>query len=389
MKKVISILSLLCVLCAEPLLHASVLPEKLKIQGFASQGFILTSDNNFFGNSKDGSFDFSELGVNTSIRPIPDLLFSAQGLSRRAGKDDDGDLQLDYALIDYSFFSKESGNFGLRLGRIKNPLGLYNDTRDVAFTRPSIFLPQSIYFDRTRNLALSADSIQIYADYRSGIGNLIFQFGVGYPNVDNDQTRQVLLGKQPGEIEGELSYLGRLIFEQGGGKFRLGLSTVILNMQPKIGNTEGSIRFLPIVLSSQYNTEFWSLTSEYALRHFRYQDVKTFPNFSKTGESFYLQFTYRLNKKVEVLLRHDMLFQDRNDRNGTKFEAGPRSSGKPAHSQFAKDWTAGLLWDITQAWMGRIEYHYIDGTAWLPFADNPSATKRYWDMLALLISYRF
>jgi hypothetical protein len=40
---------------------------------------------------------------------------------------------------------------------------LYNTTRDVPFTRPSIILPQSIYFERTRNLTVSADGGEIYA----------------------------------------------------------------------------------------------------------------------------------------------------------------------------------------------------------------------------------
>jgi hypothetical protein len=47
----------------------------------------------------------------------------------------------------------------MRVGRIKTAYGLYNTTRDVPFTRPSIVLPQSIYFERTRNLTVSADGV--------------------------------------------------------------------------------------------------------------------------------------------------------------------------------------------------------------------------------------
>ncbi len=384
MKKIPQILLLLCVLVVKPFVYASTLPDTLQMHGFASQGFILTSDNNFFGNSEDGSFDFSELGINASFRPIPDLLFSAQGLSRRAGKDDNGDLQLDYALIDYSLISKESRNFGLRFGRIKNPLGFYNDTRDVAFTRPSIFLPQSIYFDRTRNLALSADGINLYTDYRTRFGDLLFQFVAGYPNVEKNQTRSAFLGKQPGDLDPNFSYVGRLIFERDGGKIRLGISGAVVEMESTVNTQKGEIRFVPVILSAQYNTEFWSLTSEYAQRYSRFDNVGNRNN-SFTGESYYLQFTHRLAKKFEALLRYDILYQNKDDRDGKK----AAESGAPAHSQFAKDWTAGLRWDITKSWMARIEYHYVDGTAWLPLSDNPSATKRYWDMFALLISFRF
>ncbi len=66
---------------------------------------------------------------------------------------------------------------------MKNPLGFYNDTRDVPFTRPSILLPQSIYFDRTRKLAIAADGVHLYGEYRSDYGDVSFQAGVVRPLV--------------------------------------------------------------------------------------------------------------------------------------------------------------------------------------------------------------
>ena len=70
----------------------------LQIHGFASQSFITTSDNDVFGNSdEDGSFGFTEIGLNALLRPLPRLQISAQGLSRRAGKDNSGIPRLDFA----------------------------------------------------------------------------------------------------------------------------------------------------------------------------------------------------------------------------------------------------------------------------------------------------
>ncbi len=389
--RLITIISASCFLFLKSIvtpLYAFTWPETLQIYGFASQGFILTSDNRFFGNSEEGSFDFTELGLNASIRPLPDLQLSAQVLSRRAGEGDDGNPRLDYGLLDYNLISNQSGNLGFRLGRVKNPLGFYNDTRDVAFTRPSIILPQSIYFDRTRNLALSADGLQIHADQRTDFGDLFYQLGIVYPNVDDPKTTNVLILNQPGQVEGELSSIGRLIFEREGGRTRIGLSGALVNIRTEspTSSTRGTIRFRPLILSAQYNAEFWSLTSEYALRYLKYQDVAGFPNFSRTGESFYFQGTYRFFDKLEALLRYDVLYQDRNDRRGNK-----ATGTDPKHSLFAKDWTVGLRWDITNAWMARIEYHYVDGTAWLSSLDNPfpSKTDRYWELFSILVSFRF
>ncbi|MFD2989988.1 hypothetical protein [Sphingopyxis terrae] len=86
-------------------------------------------------------------------------------LSRRAGGDtSDAAPTLDYGVVDYQMLASPARTLGVQVGRFKNPFGLYNQTRDVAFTRPSILLPQSIYFDRTRALGLAADGISLYAE---------------------------------------------------------------------------------------------------------------------------------------------------------------------------------------------------------------------------------
>lgn len=368
--------------------------DTLQIHGFASQAFILTSENNFFGQSEDdGTFDFRELGINGSFRPLPQLLISAQLLSRRAGESDDGDIRLDYGLVDYSVVSTVDYQFGVRLGRIVNPIGFYNDTRDVAFTRPSILLPQSIYFDRTRNLALSADGGQVYGEYRSEVGDVQFQLNLGRPRAgEPDVERSLLMGNFPGDLEGDFSFLGRLLYERDGGRIRLGVSGGQVNINydpagPLDPLRAGSFDFDPLIFSAQYNAEHWSLTGEYALRHLASRGFGP-PENSFTGESYYLQGAYRFRSNLEGVVRYDVLIADRDDQDGEAFEA---RTGLPSHTRFAKDFTVGLRWDITPSLMFRAEYHNVNGTAWLPLEDNPNlgATGRYWDLFALLFSYRF
>jgi len=393
MKKVQKILFIFCILPMGILFSEGrglAMLETLQFHGFGSQGFILSSDNNFFGKSKDGSFKYHEVGMGASIRPLSDLQFSAQVLSRRAGEGDRGDIRLDYGFMDYRIISKESNDFGIRIGRMQNPIGLYNDTpRDVAFTRPSIFLPQSIYFDRTQNLARSSDGLHLYTDHRTGIGDFFFVLGAVYANVNDKETKRVMLSGLPGDLESRLTYATRLMFEQDGGRVRLAITGLLLNARFKSATSpeeRGEIRFRPLILSAQYNAEFWSLSSEYALRNFRYRNVGPL-NFNTTGESYYLQGTYRLFKTLELLLRYDVTFQDKEDRKGKAFAA---STGRPNYSRFAKDATVGLRWDITKTFMSRVEYHYVDGTAWIPSLDNPpSTTTRYWNLFSVLISFRF
>ena len=368
----------------------------LQIHGFASQSFIKTTDNDVFGNSSgDGNFGFTEIGMNALLRPLPRLQLSAQGLSRRAGAGTSATPRLDFAFADYRLFSQETNQFGIRIGRLKNPFGFYNDTRDVAFTRPSILLPQSIYFDRVRNVGLSADAVQFYGETSHvEYGSFSTQFGVVRPIVGDKDTEIALMGKAPGNLSPDLSFIGRGIYETNGGRFRLALSGILMNINYDPAQIDplrpGSIQFSPVYLSAQYNAERWSLTSEYALRPFRYKNFnnRNLDSQDFTGESFYFQGVYRFSTKWEALLRYDVLFTDRKDRDGKEWAA---ATGLPSYSRFARDITVGLRWNVTPAFMLRTEYHRVNGTAWLSTLDNPvpGDTSQHWNLFAIQASYRF
>lgn len=372
--------------------------NRLQVHGFLSQGYIKTDKNNVFGHSDGkGSMDFREIGLTASLRPLPKLQFSGQLLSRRAGKGSQSGIHIDFGFLDYNFINTPSNEFGVRLGRTKNPLGFYNDTRDVPFTRPSILLPQSIYFDRTRNLALASDGIQLYGESRADWGNITVQLGAAFPQVNDRDTKASIFRSAPllGRLESEPSYIGRILYEQPDGRLRLAISGAQVNAGYDRGIDDplssGSIKFHPLILSAQYNTEHWSITSEYALRHFRLQNFgNTMPNQNFTGESFYLQGTYRFSPSWEAVIRYDLLFTDRKDRNGKKF-AAMTNHQHPAHSRFARDLTVGLRWNITPAIMLSAEYHRVNGTAWLSTLDNPDFTnaEKNWNLFAVQASYRF
>ena len=368
----------------------------LQIHGFASQAYIYTSDNHVFGNSDDnGSFGFTEIGLNALLRPLPRLQISAQGLSRRAGEGTSAIPRLDFALVDYRLFSQDTNQFGIRVGRLKNPFGFYNDTRDVPFTRPSILLPQSIYFDRVRNVALSADSVQLYGETsNSNFGSFSTQFGIIRPIVGTKDSEVSLVGNRPGDLKPDTSFIGRGIYDTNDGRFRLALSGIWLNIDYDPAQNDsldpGSIQFTPIYVSAQYNAERWSLTSEYALRHFKYKNFNDpfLDSLTFTGESFYLQGEYRFSPKWEGILRYDVLFTDRKDRDGKEFAD---KFGRPSHTRFARDITVGLRWNVTPAFMLRAEYHRVNGTAWLSPLDNPPNvdTTQHWNLFAIQASYRF
>jgi len=374
-----------------------MLNDSLQAHGFLTQSLISTDHNNFFGKTSDGEhFGFTEAGINASYRPRNDLQLSGQLLSRRAGDTDGGKIRVDYALVDKTFAERPDRRIGVRLGRILNPLGLYNETRDVAFARPSIFLPQSIYFDRNRDLAISSDGVYFYGENRRHRTELLWQIGAGYPRVGNDEIeRSFFLRLQPGNLESSSSpsYLGRLLLEIDGGRYLLGISGAHarINYRPGQGDVlnEGLISFAPVIISGQYNTEFFELTSEYAQREFTFQDFGAArPDQSFTSESAYLQAVYRFNKAYELLLRYDALYMDQSDRHGTSYST---RFGLPGFTRYSRDATIGTGWHITHSLLLRLEYHHIVGTAWLDASDNLQVKNmaRSWDMFAALASFRF
>ncbi|VAW84358.1 hypothetical protein MNBD_GAMMA16-1924 [hydrothermal vent metagenome] len=367
-----------------------------KIAGFVSQGYTRTSDNNFYGNSekKSGSVSLRELGLNVSSNLSPSIFSSAQILARNTEQNEDDGITLDYALIDYSRPISSEQTYGIRIGRIKNPTGFYNETRDVPFTRSGVLLPQSIYFDRTRDLSLSGDGFHLYGESHQTDYTAEFTIGVGKPRTDKKSITTSLLGPSAmGTLDSEVGYLWNILIHKNA--YTLAYSGAFLQLNYRdsasLNRNDGNVKFLLNVFSFQYDAEYWAVTAEYADRRFDFTNLGAFLPFQEiNGESYYLQLTSIITPSLNFFLRYDVLYQNRKDRDGVKI-ASLTGGATPAHTQFAKDWTVGLRWDINQLWMLRLEHHWINGTAWLPRQNNPDAatTKKDWRMLAGIVSFRF
>ncbi len=376
-------------------------PDGMQLHGFLSQGYVETNGNRFFGPSDEGSWDMRDIGVNLSYRPQPNLLFAGQLLSRTAGEMYDGSVRVDYALVDFAPLMRQDLRAGLRLGRLKNPLGLYNDTRDVPFTRPSIFLPQSIYFDRVRNLELSTNGLGIYGDWQNGWGDFYLQLNLGTMDVDNNVEEAYLFANWPGKLKTDDPWAScRLMYEYEGGRLRLAASGISGKLNYKPGRNDllgpGLIDIDFWVFSAQYNEESWSLTGEYMTSPAEWRNFENpaiggvvSPAFANepTSEGWYVQASFRPMPKWELLLRYDVSYLNKDDRNG---ETAATNLGLLAHNFYAKDVTFGIRWDPTANIMLRAEYHRVEGASWISARENDfSRTEKHWDMFALLASFRF
>jgi len=372
--------------------------DQVQIHGFGSQAAVRTSDNRWFGDSPDTSFDFTELGLNASARLDPRLLLSGQVLFRRAGDMYNGDPVLDYGLADLTLHSSAESRFGVRLGRIKNPLGVYNETRDVPFTHPGIFLPQVVYFDRVRNLVLSTDGGMLYAESYNDFGNLSLTIGTGQAVIDENVEWAYVFGDFAGDMKPNgNTWISSFWYTNPSERLKLGLSGATLSIKfepdsmpfPSLG--AGKTNIVYWILSAQYNAEKWTLTAEYAREPLQWRGYgPLFPERDVTGEGYYLQGTYRVRPNLELLARYEEGFPDKDDRSGRKREAATGGL-LPANFGFSKTFTAGIRWDINPYWMLRAEYAYNDGTFNLSGRENPDFAElaRYWSLFSVQVAFRF
>ena len=393
---------------AAPVPAYELMPD-FQIHGFISQGAVHTDHNEIFGTSSTGvELDVREIGVNASWLATPDLRFAGQVLSRHAGEADDGHLRLDYGLLDWTPFSSEQWRAGLRLGRVKMPTGLYNETRDVAHTRPSILLPQSIYTESLRNIMLSADGLTLYGEQRTRHGDFFLDLQGG--KLREGDLDDILSGSGAQlSVDKTRTLLGRIGYEKDSGLIRAGLYRLKVDVDmsgdaeslyPGLGayisEIEASLRTQISGLYVQYNGLHWSLTGEYQRVKSKLCDVTVIPGVGVVVPdqnyptySYYLQAGYRFSPHWQMFLRRDHI---RNHFDGLALSDGSTQNLYDTdHRRYARDWTLGAGWTPTEQVLLRAEVHHVYGTAWLSQAENPDPDQlqKRWNLFLLEAAYRF
>ncbi len=175
MKKII-ILLFICLSLA-PVGAVSALEgfSDVGIHGFISQGYIQSNEYDYSGiKTEDGSFEFNEMGINFSTTPADGLRVGAQIFARDFGELGNDEFELDWAYGDY----RVNNYFGVRAGKVKIALGLYNETRDVDAVRTSIMLPNAIYVEQNRDVYAGIKGVGAYGELPGGFSYQL-AYGVG------------------------------------------------------------------------------------------------------------------------------------------------------------------------------------------------------------------
>lgn len=414
--------------------------EGLAVHGALTQGVFTSDKNDFYGDtSSSASFEYTQASINLSFRPLPKLRLAGQFIYQNVGGIKSDEVDVDYLFADWQIFSGLDSTVGFRFGRFKNPLGLYNETSDIIFTRPSILLPQSVYPESARNVLLSTDGLLIYSDLFTDSGEYHFFLGYGLPRVD-ETPRLPIDENVAGKIRDEWLSVAGAYFESSSGAWKVGATgmyggsdyeyfptSIPLNVLEanlaafgvppginaadivdgiQIGQVKGEVAATTIVAFIQYLYADWTFTAEHIWQNFDAAldpvSVSVIPGFFPVtpppvtvdpsvdywSDGYYLQIEKRFNPRFSGFLRWDVRYEDRDDKNGSEYSA---TYGIPRYFAFGKDASIGMRWDITENFMFNAELHFTDGTNWIPLSEGVSRQdqSRYWNLAAAALSYRF
>ena len=116
--------------------------KELQVHGAVQQGFAVTDTNNFLTmDTAEGSAAMTDAAVNVTSSLTQKLRVGGQLYVSNMGQLGNGRLQLDWAYADYRFATA----LGVRGGKMKTALGLFNDTQDMEFLYTWALLPQGTY----------------------------------------------------------------------------------------------------------------------------------------------------------------------------------------------------------------------------------------------------
>jgi hypothetical protein len=377
-------LGALLLLCNAP----SVAKNKLTVHGFAAQGLINAYNSEFIGEPGEWSLQLSEVGINGRYSINSKVQVVAQGVYLNAGNRYPQGARLDYAFVDYSLATNESWRANIHLGRFKNQNWLYSATQDVPHTRPSIILPQSIYFDGFRDFSLSSDGVSLVTNKTYANGELQFNWSLGKNTISDEFTVDLLGGQPIGDIEPRYVQQAGLAWSSRSSSWYASISLLDSRLKYDISDSgvslQGESSFSRYQAALRYSGRYVELNGEVLKEKI---DVDAAPLFriDQIGLGGYLQSRFFLRRNVSILTRFDVFYPDKDDKSGSQLSA--RFNGQvPAFAGFMRTYSLGLRWDIGHRYRLHLEHHWVEGAGRLTPITTPLTlpiTERRWRTFAV------
>ena len=351
----------------------------LQIHGFATQGFLYSSNNNYLTmKSSAGSLQWTEGAVSLTDSVTDNLRVGMQFHMFQMGQVGGPTLEVDWASGDYQV----DDHLGFRAGKVKIPVGLFNESQVVDSLFLWILLPQSLYPTDNRDFDLGVLGGEVYGSLDLGkrAGRVQYTGYVGEDSLDaNGGYVELLQGygltfpSPPSgrAFGGDVRWTGRGL--------TLGTSALCQNLDGT--GPQGSIH-LPAALNLSYYAEWkkgrWDLVGEYLRtpdRPVLMIGSAVFPlAFDQRG--WYPMVTYRISQKLRV---------------GSYYSHSvDKAADTSLPANYSKDWTISGRYDFNAYFYGKVEGHFLHGDGLGYYASaNPNGLKPDSKMLAARIGFAF
>jgi len=355
--------------------------DNIQIHGFATQGFLFSSNNNYLTmNSSTGSMQWTEGALNVTDSVTDKLRVGIQVHMYQMGEFGGPNLVVDWASGDYKF----NDQIGVRAGKIKVRLGLFNDSQDVDSLFLWVLLPQSIYPDDNRDYDLAALGGEVYGDLRLGSrrGSLQYSGHVGNTTLDANggymrqlaQYGLVFPSPPSGSTSGGdlrwLTPLRGLTIGAGAANYALDGAAPAFNF-----HMPGSLN---VVYYAQWDHGRWHLAGEYYRSPLRIV-INTGDGASALINDFrcwYPMLSYSVTRKLQL---------------GSYYSVMSNHAGDTSLPEnYSKDWVLSSRYDFNPYFYGKIEGHFLHGTGAGYYNDtNLNGLKPNSTMLAARIGFSF
>lgn len=371
--------------------------RNLQVHGFVAQGVAQSSGSDFINDDGDVSGELTEVGINASYQISDNLRFAGQAVYLNGGNRYAEGARIDYALVDWAVFQSLDEELHIYLGRYKNYNWLYSSTRDVPMTRPSIVLPQSVYFDGFRDIAVGGDGIALtYTKATEQYGEFDFNLSYGTSNISDKQTEILLSEFATGDMNHDLDIQTSLFWRPNDTQWRFGFSLLDSDFSYDQGNNDrfvdNDIVLQRYTFNAIYEGELWEFSTELLQERFLLEGFY-FPEFKQDNiaQGLFLQSRYKWQDNVRLLARFEKFWANKDDRDGSELEEST-GGATPAHFAYHHDYVLGAEIDLAPNLRLQIEHHWFDGTARLTPVVLPNVElnhEAHWQLWAAQLIYWF
>lgn len=394
-----SLIGLFLFLCASAMFaRAQEALSNIQIHGFATQGFLYSSTNNYLStNSSSGSLAWTDGVVSLNDSISDKLHVGVQMHISQLGEFGGPNLQVDWASGDYRVNDK----VGFAVGKVKTAIGLFNDTQDVDTVHLWALLPQGVYPIDNKSFNLAHYGADFYGDLPVGkqLGTLSYRAYVGYRTLDLDSGYVKDINLSLPSFEQSFGLPLALITAAPSGKvfggdvrWQTPLKGLLIGSSASAEDVQGSAGAISFRAARNV------VTQQYAKfergKFFAAFEIRRMPvGFSFTANtsggaitvpspddwrSWYGMTSYRVAKKFQLGTYYSHLV-----------EAGGGQNTSLTQN-YSKDWTISGRYDFNPHFYGKLEEHFVHGTDRGFYSDtNPTGAKPRSDILAARIGVTF